>query len=294
MRRTFVVVAGLEPDTIVQLASLFIEYREEELIPLKRIWCPNGYTEEYVSRLYQRVADELEKRLPRSRETLFRDVSLIVLYCDRSGTDDRNLLAKFGVEALIAPLRSSYTEHMRTSNERGYSLNALYAEIKRTLKNTRAMLSVIHEEITNRDTRTCLLLPPKSFGNGFREVCKFVHTAVRSGTTPEDFRTRIKQFASTLPIEERKYFVGNRGLVFKCPAKAAARHALAPLWGQDSHNAACVIRGRLRFGAPFDPRFHYDCEISRNVTRVFPGCHARQTVDKKRRYVNIAPNDNIR
>ncbi len=290
----FVVVAGLQPQTLWQLAGWFERTRNEELIPLRRLRCPHGYTKEYVARLYERVAHELKERLPDDRDTLLRNARLILLYADRIDSCEHAIFEKFGVEALIAPLRATGVVRMRTKNERGFAANVLFKEIKRALKKVQAFFSVISEEVTNRDNRTCLLLPPKSFGHGFLKVCELVHAAVRSGEEPDDFRIRLKRLANSLPVKEGKYFVGNRGLVFKCPAKAAARHALAPFWEEGSHNASCVIRGRLRFGVSFDPRFHYDCEVSKTKNRNFPGCHEEQTVARKRRHINVAPNDNIR
>ena len=293
-KRMFVVVAGLQPEILWQLAGLFEETRNEDLIPLRRLRCPHGYTEEYVARLYERVAHELKERLPSDRETLLRNASLTLLYADRVGASEHAIFGKFGVEALIAPLRVPGVVRMHTKNERESVANVLFKEIERALRKVRAIFSVISEEITNRDNRTCLLLPPKSFGHGFWEVCEQVHAAVRSGEGADDFRIRIETLSNSLPVREGKYFVGHNGLVFKCPAKAAARHALAPLWEEGSHNASCVIRGRLRFGVPFDPRFHYDCEVSKRKNRNFPGCHEPQTVEQKRQHINVAPNDNVR
>ena len=224
-RRMFVLVAGLQPDTVSRLAALFEKTRNEELIPVRRVQCPLGYTEEYVARLYERVAHELKERLPGSRDTLLGNASLTVLYVIR---------------------------HM---------VNTLFKEVARVLKNVRAMYSVISEEVNGRDNRTCLLLPPKTFERGFLRVCEEVHNVIRNGEEPDQFRRRLKQVSSTLRVREGKYFVGERGLVFTCPAKATDRHGLAPIWEDESHHASCVIRGRLRFGVPFDPRFHYDCEV---------------------------------
>ena len=57
--------------------------RNEELIPVRRVQCPLGYTEEYVARLYERVAHELKERLPGSRDTLLGNASLTVPYVIR-------------------------------------------------------------------------------------------------------------------------------------------------------------------------------------------------------------------
>ena len=276
-----------------RLATEF-EKRNEELVPLRSLRCPSGYTEWYVSKLYERVAHELKKLISPSRETLFRNASLTLLYVDRpEGTADA-LLDKFGVEALPVPLGTLCMAPTRTSNQMGNVVNRLIKTIRQAMASVGALRWAIGEEVTNRDNRTCLLLPPRTFGRGFQTVRKHVYAAARNGEGPDEIGKRLKQLRNTIPVQDRKYFVGDKGLVFICPAKAADRHALAPLWGDDSHNASCVIRGRLRFGVSFDPRFHYDCDFGSRRTVTLPGCHKPQSVSRKRRHVNVAPNDNVR
>ena len=292
-RREFVVVAGLQPEIMSPLAAKF-EKRGGELVPLRGLRCPSSYTEEYVWRLYERVALELKQRESFARESLLRNANLTLLYVDRPEGGDDALLEKFGVEALVVPLGALDIERTRTSNQMGHAVNRLIKTISQALARVRALRWAIGEEVTNRDNRTCLLLPPKAFGRGFQTVRKHVYAAARNGEGPDEIGRRLKQLRNTLPVKDRKYFVGDKGLVFICPAKAADRHALAPLWGDDSHNASCVIRGRLRFGVSFDPRFHYDCDFGSRRTVTPPGCHKPRTVSRKRPHVNVAPNDHVR
>ena len=292
-RRDFVVVAGLQPEIMSRLATEF-EKRNEELVPLRSLRCPSGYTESYVSELYERVANELKKLVSPSRKTLFHNANLTLLYVDRPERPDDALLDKFGVEALPVPLGALYMAPTRTSNQMGNVVNRLIKTIRQAMARVRALRWAIGEEVTNRDNRTCLLLPPKAFGRGFQTVRKHVYAAARNGEGPDEIGRRLKQLRNTIPVKDRKYFVGDKGLVFICPAKAADRHALAPLWGDDSHNASCVIRGRLRFGVSFDPRFHYDCDFGSRRTVTLPGCHKPRTVSRKRPHVNVAPNDHVR
>ena len=293
-RRVFVVVAGVQPEVLLGLADKFEKERDEELIPLRRVRCPYGYTEKYVTKLYARVADELRSRQQFNRETLLINASLTVLFVDWADGSECTLYRKFGVEALVVPFSSPEMARRTTSNDLHYVVNSTYTEIKRALKRTRAMYNVISEEVTNRDSRTCLLLPPKTFGRRFDRICEGVRAAAKSGEGAEAFRKRLQQVANSLPIAGGRHFAGDGGLVFRCPAKARGRHGLAPLWGDGSHALSCVIRGRLRFGASFDPRFHYDCDVNRRTTTVLPGCHEHAAVDRRRRHVNVAPNDNVR
>ena len=287
-------MAGVQPEVLLSLADKFEKERDEELIPLRRVRCPYGYTEKYVTKLYARVADELRTRQQVNRETLLVNTSLTVLFVDSADGSECALYRQFGVEALVVPLNSPDTARMATSNDLHYFVNSIYTEIKRALKRTRAIYNVILEEVTNRDSRTCLLLPPKTFGRRFDRICEEVRAAAKSGEGADAFRKRLQQVVKYLPIVEGRYFAGDGGLVYRCPAKARGRHGLAPFWGDGSHVLSCVIRGRLRFGVSFDPRFHYDCAVNRRTTTVLPGCHECAAVDRRRRHVNVAPNDNVR
>ena len=276
-----------------RLATKF-EKREGELVPLRGLRCPDGYTEKYAARLYQRVANELKKLSSGNRERLLHDATLTLLYVERCERGGNALLERFGVEALLAPSSVPQIVLMRTPNEIGHVVNMLIRTIRQALRRLRPLQSVILEEITNRDNKTCLLLPPKTFGGRFRTVREQVQMAVRNGDSPDEFRTRLSRLSNSFPTARRNHFIGDRGIIFRSPAKASARHGLAPIWEDGTHEPSCVIRGRMRFGMSFDPRFHYDCEMGNRRIKRLPSCHEPQTVRRGGRYVNVAPNDNVR
>ena len=209
-----------------------------------------------------------------------------------------NLYPRLSVEALVAPLYLMPDRDSRWSKggQRRKAANSLVRETNLVLTYVRDLLAVISEEITNRENKTCLLLPPKAFGKRFTAIRDLVVDACRHRYTSEDFRNRIANVGKSLPqkrVGKRSSFVGKSNLVFKSPGRGSARHGLAPTWENSGHELSCVIRGRLRFGASFDPRFHYDCDIP-NKSIHLPGCHQPITVPRKRKHINIAPNDNIR
>ena len=180
----------------------------------------------------------------------------------------------------------------------GEAVNELVRKGKRALRHAQSLLSVIDEEVTNRDNRTCLLLPPKNFGRDIRRVFECVRNASLTDDAREVFRKRLRSVTRSLRTERiggREYFVGKGGLVFKSPGKAGARHGLTPDWRDPNHAPSCVRSpGRIRFGASYDPKFHYDCDIPGDGNRYFPSCHGTGSVSRNRAHVNIAPNDNIR
>ena len=113
----------------------------------------------------------------------------------------------------------------------------------------------------------------------------------------QQFRDRIQKIAMSLDRQKyhgRNYFRGRSRILFKGQKKGGPRHGMAPMWGDADHEPSCIIRGRLRFGIPYDPKFHYDCDISNLGSRDLPSCHGVETVDKNRTYANISPNDNVR
>ena len=291
--KDFVIVAGLQTEIVSRLSEKF-EERDGKLVPLRGLQCPAGYTDEYVARLYGRVAKTLKTFVPLDREMLFRDVTLTLLYVDRPERGVHALLDGFGVEALVAPLRLPQVERMRTPNEVGHVVNMSMKAIRTAMRRVRALRSAIVEEVTNRDNKTCLLLPPKTFGRGFDLVKEQVIIAARDGEQSDDLRRRIRHVSRSLPTSEGKYFIGDRKLVFRCPPKARARHGLAPIWGEGEHESPCVIRGRLRFGTSFDARFHYDCNVDGRRIKTLPGCHESRPVSRRWRHANIAPNDHVR
>lgn len=183
-----------------------------------------------------------------------------------------------------------------TGNDRRRATRILVSEAIEAVRGAKRLLAVIAEEVSNRDNKTCLLLPPKNLGSPSEAVVRCVQEAAFEGADPDGFRLRMEAVARSLRTDRqgsRTYFVGKQGLVFRAPSKAGARHGYAPTWGESDHRARCVLRGRLRFGVPFDPRFHYDCDVNGQRLRVLPSCHEAVS-PSGRQYVNIAPNDNVR
>ena len=102
----------------------------------------------------------------------------------------------------------------------------------------RSLLAMIAEEVTNRDNKTCLLLPRKNFGREIDEVFDCVRDVALSGGDKEEFKKnmdRVSRSLRTVRADSRTYFVGQGGLVFKSPGKAGARHGLAPVWEDPDH-----------------------------------------------------------
>ena len=295
--KLLVVAAGIPPEIRDKFATRFNKtFSIISLLPLDR---SEGYTNSYSEDLYRRFSMELKRHGQIDRSRLLSDVNLVLLYLDKNDGSESTLLRKFGVEALVVPLKwPKFAETpLATGNQRGQAVNGLIREGRRAIGHARNLLAVVAEEITNRDNKTCLLLPCRNFGHQINEIFNCVRDAVLSGGGQDEFKKNLDRVSRSLRTDHagrRRYFVGERNLVFKSPGKAGARHGLAPVWEDPGHDSSCVIRGRLRFGASFDPKFHYDCDVPKGGNRRFSSCHGEKDMPRGRTHVNIAPNDNIR
>ena len=297
-RRIFAAAAGIPPEIGDGFVAGFI--KTSPLVTWLPLHRSKRYTESYSKDLYERLATKLREHQPSDRRDLLANSNLILLYLDKNDGSESTIFDRFGTEALIARMNFPDIENMPlvTRNQQGEIINDLVREGRRAIGHARELLSVVAEEVTNRDNKTCLLLPPRNFGGKIGAVFDAVHNVSLAGEGGEEFRKRLRgasQSLRTKRIDGRRYFIGQRGLVFRSPGKAGARHGLAP--NRDTpggHDSSCVIRGRLRFGVSYDPGFHYDCDIPKDGGRSFPSCHGTRSVPRGRSHVNIAPNDNIR
>ena len=297
-RRIYAAAAGVPPEIGDEfVAGLIKTLPITSWLPLNR---SQSYTVSYTKTLYGRLAEKLRTRESPERRSLLTNANLLLLYLDKGDGSESAIFAGFGTEALVAPIKCPDLMSMplATGNQRGKAANDLIREGKRAIGQARKLLSIIAEEVSNRDNRTCLLLPSKNFGSEIDAVFDCVRNATLAGEEREEFKNRLRAVSRSLRTQRRgnrEYFVGRRGLVFKSPGKAGARHGLAPDWkSPGNHDASCVIRGRLRFGASYDPAFHYDCDIPDAGNRHFPSCHGTKCISRRRAHANIAPNDNIR
>lgn len=289
-RELLVVVAGIPRSIGEHFASAFTRMPNDEHVQLLT-WTPldwsTPYSDTYAIELYHRLAD----RLARRGEHIPGNVSLVLLYFDKCDGSHRCLMKQFGVEALVLPITRPNTSDypLDTGNQRNRVVNAMIRNLRRAIKPVPRLLNVVAREVTSRDRTTWLLLPPKTFGDTIWEYLTLAHTAAQQGAS--DFQKELKRVSQSIP-RSGKYYQGRRH-VFR-PADRHARHGLPPSWNDQGHYASCVLRGGLRLGVPYDPGFHYDCDIPGGAGRIFPGCHTQVTIPENRAYANVAPNDHVR
>ena len=293
------VVAGVPPEISDEFVIAFTKRVTPVLccLPLDHA---KGYTDSYSRKLYGRLVANLIKRNHSDDQRILSNTNLVLLYIQKDDDSESMLFESFGTEALIAPLAplDLINGPVATKSQRERIANILVREGQRAITRARGLLSLIAEEVTNRDNKTCLLLPRRNFGRDINKIFDCVYGASLARDGSEAFRKKLKN-VSQLLHKTRKgkhtYFVGQSGLIFRSPGKAGARHGMAPMWEAAGHEPYCVVRGRMRFGASYDPTFHYDCDILKGKTRSFFNCHGTiETVPRSRNHVNIAPNDNVR
>ena len=294
-RSTLVAVAGL-PTSLMRpvVEKLNKEFRSVRVIASPAIEWTASYSSDYVDRLYARLVESLKRdQSSESREAWA--FNLILLYITKGDASERLLFDRLGLESLICPLDVDDVPALpRSSNEANRAVNVIHGEAAEALRHARSLLQVIGEEVANRDNRTCLLLPQRNFGDDFSAIAECVHRATEHRIGVEEFRTQLVAVARGLKKSNRGNFKGRADMVFRAPPKAGLRHGVSPTWTALGHKLSCVVRGRIRFGAPYDPKFHYDCETRHALGREFPSCHGRRTLPRQRSHVNIAPNDNVR
>ena len=306
----------MRPPPIVVVAGIPLEFGYEFISKIRKqeaisvvSWLPlphrDSYSCRYATKLYNRFAEKLKSAESASLSDLLSGTNLFLLYVNKEDGSEKELVARFDAEALILPLAISHgalAMRSNTSNERRRVVNKLIEATKGAIKHGTSIAAMISEEVSNRDNRTCLLLPRRNFGKSAEIVFDLVKEIAALSTLcgmdniRKEFRKRLYHVSALIPtIKEdgRIYFKGRGNLVFKSPGNRS-RHGLAPGWDDSDHELSCVVRGRIRFGCSYDPKFHYDCELPPRSKHRFPSCHGQRMVPRGRSHVNIAPNDNVR
>ena len=293
---TLVAIAGLPDYLAAELpAQLNRAFRSASVIAAPTAPWSASYDAHYAGRLYSQIADGLRRQEPCETRQAWQ-TNLVLLYVPKKDASEHVLFGKLGLEYLITPITFDDGPPLpaRNSNERNRALNAFLNSASHALRHASTLLLEIATEVRNRDNRTCLLLPRRNFGVEFEPIAQCVRRAAHDRLPPDQFRTRLRQLVHRLDQTTEGHFRGTANLALRAPPKARLRHGLSPTWTAARHRTSCIVRGHIRFGAPFDPQFHYDCDIPAGHSRDFPSCHRRRSLPRHRLHANIAPNDNVR
>ena len=222
----YLAIAGIPPQIEDGFTSAFVKLvsgRDVRLISLLGLPLSEFYTEEYAEKLYNRFAQKLRQCEPRNRKNLLRNANLILLYLDKQDGSESALFDHFGIEALVLPLvlRKISGQLTTTNNQRNNMVNQLIKDVRRAMKHARNLFSVIIEEVTNRDNKTCLLLPPRTFGGSMQPVIDRVWEAGRKREDATRFKAGVKRVARSFPSMKADISRGGAGLYSKLPRRQA-------------------------------------------------------------------------
>ena len=295
MAGELIVVVGVPPEIEQPFRARFSKITSADGFQLKLVstyHLHEPYTDEYARDLYDELVVMLKGLGSASRESLLAQTKLILLLLQKPDASHALLVDRFGIEAFVAPMQPDVFDlPLATGGQRGRAAGLTVRAARRAIRHGRKMLFAIDEELNGRENKTCLLLPPKTFGKDFRSVLNRVQKAT---TTREDTVSFIRGLKGLSLGRQSGYYQGDGGLVFKSPSKSGPRHGLAPIW-KDQHEPSCVLRGRLRFGVSYAPNFHYDCRLPpHRGRRRFPGCHSPYVLPSHKTHANVAPNDGVR
>ena len=303
---SLVVIAGI-PDV---LRTDFSRLREREIAKGKRkiIWSPlpepKLYSREYVSRLYEKFSQAVREHVENHSESHNSPlpITAILIYIEYPNSNFRHVREAFFPETLAIPVPPPELPPFPTARNKIQSANnKLIRMLLDALKLGERALPVIKKEVTSRDNKTPILLPLYNFDEDIMSnFLDDVRNRLLNGSPYEAIKSVTRRFETRNPKivrcgDSRTYFVNPKGLVFKSPGRRN-RHGVARKEEHASHSTSCLIRSRFRLGAPFDPRFHYDCEPKRGaLPRMWHSCHRQEfSTPRGRSHVNIAPNDHVR
>ena len=250
--------------------------------------------------MYRSFCKKIRQRSGRKGRDVLQCANVVLVFLEKNDGSSHVLNENFGTETLVLPIQGLDLDalDLRTGNQRNEAVGKLVKRCKRAIDRARSHLSVIAEELSNRENRTCLLLPPRNFGKEMRKVYRCVDRAISSGLDAEAFQKSICSVEDRLKsrrMDQKRCFVGKNDIVFGSPPKAGARHGEVPDWGDKSHDISCILRGRIRFGVSYGRTFHYDCALpSRKRVKRLPSCHGKARLQGAGNHVNVAPNDNVR
>lgn len=256
-----------------------------------------GYTSEYLD-IFVR---EFAKRIANDHHRQLDDVGFAVIYISFGEHHDKYVESRFFPSTLTIPV--DWQLPYGTPTEVRAAKNRLVELLHGATRQAKAALDTLRNEATKRSNKTPLLLPLRNFRSAhftprLQELSKSIRTAA-------DKQTVISQFVSAIeaahppqpvPVEGRRKvklegFVDEHKVLFAPPGRN--RHAFAR--PASSHPSTCLLAGRRRLGAPFDPAFHYDCTLEgAQLSGDFYGCHEPPSRKVGDPHLNIAPNDFVR
>jgi len=263
--------------------------------PLKRD--AFGYTPAYLD-IFEK---ELARRVSGDHHRSLDETGFAVIYVSYGEAHDKQIDRRFFPSTLTVPVH--WHLPYGTPTEVRASKNQLVNMLYDATRQAKSALDTLRNEAMKRANKTPLLLPLRNFrSEAFVPELELLSKNIRTAT---DKAAVINKFVRSIeaahppqpvPVEGRRKvklegFVDEQQVLFAPPGRN--RHAFArPAPG---HLLTCLLSGRRRLGAPYDPAFHYDCTSSgARLSGNFYGCHEVESWRDGDPHLNIAPNDFVR
>lgn len=249
------------------------------------------YSDRNVRFFLERFKQKLE-----NEEAKFKNTACAIIYLVKDAASTQYFVDAFFPHTLMIPVVWEWS--VEKQNSPAKAANELVELLKKATGLARGVLPTLKDEIQSRASTTAVLLPLQNFKSTvFVEALKLLHVDLGGGCQPRDavlHHNRLVQKAHPMRLIEgrqRSCYVDDRDVEFHPPG--SDRHGYARAGGQ--HELHCVLAGIRRLGAPYDPRFHYDCSKgNRNLLGDFYGCHLPRERREGNPHLNIAPNDHVR
>lgn len=264
----------------------------------------NNSPEIWASEIYHEFRNYLVKASKSNNEIPLFQVSGAHLHLFQKHSDERDVfLAKFGVEAFVTT--QDYDPQWDGEKAPGKIKekgNSIAETIVESALSAEGIIRSIKNQLQSSANKTPLLLPFENFGERqMQSLRDDIFSLNSSGDTAQKMKRIVAQFNTLNKKYKPPNYRGNKlvyrsknNVFFNPPGRALHGKAVAKL--VNGHEINCWVRGTMRFGAPFRPRFHYDCSHrDLKVLRRLRSCHKQEfSMPKDRQHLNIAPNDNLR
>lgn len=292
MKKFFFGFAGI-PQEIYQDVE-----RENKRYALAADFCidkmPNcvGYSQRnidfFVNKFYRKIST--------GSNSEFSDTSFAIIYIKRDSVSTDFFVESFFPHMLLVPVQWKL-ETARGPNGMRASKNELISLLEQATAKARASLRVLRDELVSRASSTPILLPVKNFDSKqLLPMLRGLHGDLtnKDVSSEEAIRRCVEGFKRSYPLQrinEKRCFVDDSKIEFRPPG--SHRHGYARAGGV--HPPYCLLSGRRRFGAPYDPLFHYDCMKGErgNLKALLHSCHGPEAVWEGGPNINVAPNDNV-
>lgn len=239
--------------------------------------------------------DAFQKKITEKNE----NIAFVIIYIRAEPSSTERFVEAFFPTTLMVPV--DWQQLSGTAHQEARSKNELLDKLFVATKIAKEALLVLNEELIQRSNKTPLLLPVRNFrSKEFRDWLNSLQDGLIQSEDKTSFlKDAISRIQQNHPLRKigsqvRPCYVDDLEVEFHSPG--SDRHGLLRWNMGNIHEAHCLIGSRCRLGAPYDPRFHYDCKKGeRNLRSNLFGCHSESAVmHEGRPHLNIAPNDFVR